>query len=179
MGIIVVMTLIAVAGTWNRTSAGGLPGLVIGGIVFVIFVVVYSILLPRLEFLPPQAVMRTRRRTVPFAAVAVIKFHRGRAGTWIDFIGDDSRSLARMSIGGSLFATPTSEQWAALRHLIHSAAVDGGVSFVEQPTSGKVVDPRWAIGIIDAQIAWRLAGHRSTGGRAPAASLVTTSIMLR
>lgn len=178
MGIILPVTVIAVAGTWDRTPADRLYVLGIGGSVAWLFIVVRAVLLPRLDILPAQEAIRTRRHTVPFSAIAVIDFTRHhRSGVWADFIGDDGRRLARMSIADTLFATPTSEQWAALRHAIRSAANARGASLSRQPTApGNWLSPGSAIDIVDAQIVW---GHRSSERRAPAASLMKASIAIR
>ena len=73
--------------------------------------------LPSLTIFPSGQLIRTRRRVVPYAAVAAIDFRRPeQAGIWVNFIGGDRRRpFARWAIDETLMAPAGVEQWVALR----------------------------------------------------------------
>lgn len=73
--------------------------------------------LPSLTIFSSGQLIRTRRRVVPYAAVAGIDFRRPeQAGIWVNFIGDERRRpLARLAIDETLMAPAGVEQWVALR----------------------------------------------------------------
>ncbi|USQ80987.1 hypothetical protein NF556_04885 [Ornithinimicrobium faecis] len=179
MGIVAPMTVVTVIGIWDREPGGGLVGLGIGAAVALLFCVVRAVFLPRLTIDLAQGVLRARTRTAPFSAIAVIEFVSEKAGVWATFIDDDGRKLARMSVANTMFAPPTSEQWAALGQVIHLAAIARGASLAQQPPApGIWVSPARAIDILQAQTAWCSAGHRSSGRQAPAAELTHASVAL-
>ncbi len=180
LAIVLAMTVILMIGTRGREPGGALIGLAIGTSVAALFCVVRAVLLPRLMIDLPHGVLRTRTGAVPFTRIAVIDVVKEKAGVWAAFSGDDGRTLARMSVADTMFAPPTSDQWAALGQVIQSAATSRGVSLEAQPrAAGNWVSPADAIAIIDAQAAWCSAGQRSSDRRAPATALVKSSIALR
>ncbi|MGO1410193.1 hypothetical protein [Microbacterium sp.] len=179
MGINALVTLIAVAGTYEDAPGGIGFGLGVGLSIAVLFILVRAVLLPRLEIRVAEGSLRTRRRTIPFSAVSSISVtNPTRAGVWGAFIGHDGKVLARMSIAGSLFAAATSEQWGALGRMMASmpggANRDGGMN-----ASARALSSASAIEIVQAQAAWCRMGHRSDASRAPAAALHGTTISFR
>lgn len=178
LAIVCPMAVILMLGTWEREPGGAFLGLGIGVLVAALFCVVRAVL-PRLVIDLAQGVLRTRTRTAPFSTIAVIEFVSEKAGVWATFLGDDGRKLARMSVADTMFAPPTSEQWAALRQVVQSAVMSRGVSLEQQPSaSGKWLSPARVLDIVEAQTAWCRAGHRSGARQAPAAELRGASVSL-
>lgn len=178
LAIVCPLTVILMIGTWEREPGGALVGLGVGALMAVIFCLVRA-LLPRLVIDLAHGVLRTRTREEPFSAIAGIEFVSEKAGVWATFIGDDGRKLARMSVADTMFAAPTTEQWAALRQVVHSAVIARGVAPEQQPSaSGKWLSPGRVLDIVEAQTAWCLAGHRSGARRAPAAELRGVSVSI-
>lgn len=176
-----VMGVIAVVGpVMFLGSAPSGPGLIVGlGLCLVVagmFILTKVLLLPRLEFLPASGALRNRRHTVPFSAIARIIIRRERAGVWVRFVSDDDRTLARMSLGESLCAKPTSEQWMALGHAISSAAHARGVPPTAVSDHRYAMAPGHAADIATAQAIWLLRGHDKPE---PAKSLLPAVIDLR
>lgn len=176
-----VLAVIAVVGPITFLGAGSSgPGPVVGvGLCLVvagIFILARLLLLPQLEFLPARGALRTRRRTVPYASISSITIRRRTAGVWAQFVADDDRTLARMSLAESLCAKPTSEQWLALGHAISSAAQARGVPPTAVSDHRYAMPPGHAAETALAQSAWLLGGH---GKPAPATSLVPAVIDLR
>lgn len=148
--------------------------------------------LPRLTISPAEQLIRTRRRVVPYAAVAAIDFRRPeKAGIWVNFIGDERRRpLTRLAIDETLMAPAGVEQWVAVRQIVVALAEDQGsephVGATLFPAEGRI--PPWqsrpvstaqAIDTLDAQIAWCAAGSRSGHRRAPMRALLGRVVVLR
>lgn len=163
-----------------QSNASPVPGLVICLVVAVLFFLARVFLLPRLEFLPAQGALRTRRRTVSYAGIAAIDIRRERraAGVWARFVADDGSTLTRMSLAASLCAKPTSEQWLARGHAISSAAHARGIPPTDVATDQRyAVAPGRAIEVAFAQADWLHGGRKR--GPAPAKSLERAVIDLR
>jgi hypothetical protein len=187
IGIIALWTTIAMLGS------GKPPGMIalIGLVVAALFMLTRAFL-PRLIISPAEQVICTRRRVVPYTAVAAIDFRRPqRAGIWVNFIGDERRRpLARLAIDETLMAPADVEQWAAVRQVVAAlVARQGSESHVGAglfPAEGRIparqsrpVPTAQAIGILDAQIAWCEAGNRSGHRRAPMRALFGRVVVLR
>ena len=186
IGIIALVTVIAMLGSGESPEAMALIGLGVA----VLFILTRA-MLPRLTISPAEQVIRTRRRAVPYTAVAAIDFRRPqRAGVWANFIGDERRPLARLTIDESLMAPADVEQWAAVRQILVALVArqgseshgGAGLSFAE----GRI--PAWqsrpmptaqAIDILEAQIAWCEEGNRSGHRRAPMRALLGRVVVLR
>lgn len=181
MGIIAAFVPVFVLGDGDRSVDGWGAGIGIGAVAAAIFIGVRGLALPRLEILPAEGVLRTRRRTVPFHAIADVEMPgQSQSGVWANFRGDDDALLARMSIARSLFAEPTASQWAALQHTVHAAAVARGVPLAQRrAASGGSWTVGDAIAVLDAQEAWVRAGHRSHAKGAPARSLEGARIQIQ
>lgn len=174
MAILGVVTLIAVAALWSSGPAEAVPVLGIGVIAVVIVVAVRAFVLPSLEINLTDGVLRARRRTTRLSALTAVSItDHGRAGVWAEFAGVDGKRVARMSISGTLFASPDSVQWTALRYAIHQAAGSGGAwPGMPAPIPDGQISAGAVLEILDAQISWCQAGNRSASRRAPAAALI-------
>lgn len=186
IGIIALVTLIAMLGSGESPGAMALIGLGTAAL----FMLTRAIL-PRLTISPAEKLIRTRRRVVPYTAVAAIDFRRPqKAGIWAYFISNDRRRpLARLAIDETLLAPAAVEQWVAVRQIVDLVAGQGTGSHVGQelfPDGGRI--PAWqgrpvpsaqAIDILDAQIAWCEAGNRSGHRRAPMRALLGRTVVLR
>ncbi len=187
IGIIALVTVIAMLGSGESPWAMALIGLGAAAL----FMLTRAAL-PRLTISPAEQLIRTRRRVVPYTAVAAIDFRRPeKAGIWVNFIGDQRRRpLARLAIDETLMAPAKVEQWAAVRQMLvalvtgqgRESHVGAGLSAAE----GRI--PAWrsrpvptaqAIDILDAQIAWCEAGNRSGHRRAPMRALLGRVVVLR
>lgn len=176
-----VLAVIAVVGPITFLGAGPSdPGPIVGvGLCLVvagIFILARLLLLPQLEFLPARGALRTRRRTVPYASISSITIRRRTAGVWAQFVADDGATLARMSLGESLCAKPTSEQWWALGQAISSAAQARGVPPTAVSDHRHAMAPGRAVDIALAQSAWLRRGRDTPE---PATTLVPAVIELR
>ncbi len=186
MGIIALLTMIAMLGSGQAPWAMALIGLGTAAL----FMLTRAIL-PRLTISPAEQLVRTRRRVVPYRALAAIHFRSPqKAGIWAElFSNDHKRPLARLTIDESLMAPATVEQWAAVRHMVALVAGQGSDSHVgAEPLSesgrvpgrhGRPMPPAQAIGILDGQIAWCEAGNRSGHRRAPMRALLGRAVVLR
>lgn len=186
IGIIALVTAIAMLGSGESPWTIALVGLGAAAL----FMLTRAIL-PRLTISPAEQLIRTRRRVVPYGAVAAIDFRRPeKAGIWVNFIGDERRRpLARLAIDESLMAPATVEQWAAVRQMVALTAGQGSGPHAGAglfSAEGRI--PAWrsrpvstaqAIDILDAQIAWCEAGNRSGHRRAPIRALLGRVVVLR
>ena len=176
MGVVSLMTLLAMAGARDLPTLGALG---IGVFVAVLLILLRVRALPRLEILVAEGALRTRRGTVPFSAIANVRFaNEFRAGVWATFTADDGTTLARMSLADTMYAVPTAEQWAALGATIRGAAVARGVAPEAQPATGSWVCPAKALDVLGRQVAWCRAGHRSSSRHAPATALRSHALAL-
>lgn len=181
IGVTLLLTLFGVAQGWATGSGkGAAVGLLIGASVGVIFLVTRAVLLPQLSIDLERGRLRTRFRTIPFYAVAVVRFEAyGRPGSWADFMDADGRVLARMALADTFFATPTAAQWHALRCTIASASAVGGYRSAQTPlrhSSWVPVDA--AVQALDAQASWCAAGKRSSSRHAPVTAFYGTHVAL-
>lgn len=185
MGLVALIAALAAVGSGRPPWAAALIG--------VGMVLVYTLTragLPRLTILPAEQGIRTRRDTVPFAAIAAIDL-RGprRPGIWARFVDDERRTLGRLSIAESLLAPATTEQWVALRQIVAAAAGRGRISPPDprlwsnagRPPgwSGDPMSADEALAVLDAQISWCEAGRRPHHRRAPMKALVSRVVILR
>lgn len=169
-----VVTLLVMA------SEHPVPGLGLGAFVATVFVLLRALALPRLEILVSEGALHTRRRTVPFSAIARVQItNESRAGVWATFTADDNTTLARMALADTLFAVPTADQWEALAAAIRGAAVARGVAPQSRPATGSWVCPAEALDVLERQVAWCRAGHRSSSRQAPATALRSHGIALQ
>lgn len=174
MAFLPIVAFGAAQGEPGRTLAG----LAVGGGVAALFVLTRALILPKLVIDLGAGVLRTRRDTIPFAAVALVRFARnGKSGVWAEFVDDRGKAVARMSIADTLYAAPTAEQWAALGGMVSATAAarrDGWPRDPAAPTAPAAE----AAAIMRAQSAWVMAGHRSSARGAPASALDRTTVPL-
>lgn len=146
-------------------TAEGAAGLLMGVITLTVMGSVRFVM-PRLEFNLRQGLIRSRRGSVPFSAVARVEMrshHRG-AGTWLYLKGDGGQTLGTMAIHSTLCAPPDVQQWAALRHVLHSSAVTRGAG-TYRPWHQLPIDE--VLRVLDAQVAWCKDGNKPSSSSAP------------
>lgn len=178
MSILMAFLPIVALGAAQGEPGRGLAGLAIGGGVAALFVLTRALLLPKLAIDLGVGVLRTRRDTIPFAAVALLRFARQhKSGVWAEFVDDRGKVVARMSIADTLYAAPTAEQWAALGVMVSATATARGAGRTPDPAASTIPAAE-AAAIMRAQSAWVMAGHRSAARGAPASALDRTTVPL-
>lgn len=176
--VLVVVCLVA-AVVAGRAQLPVWAGFGIGAALIVLIILVRLRILPRLEILVADGLLRTERHTVPFSQIAEVRFSpRHHSERWASFLAEDGTTLAKMALANTMFATPTAEQWAGLHAAIRGAGIARGVHPDAQPPLPGHWPPGRALDVLADQVEWCRAGHRSTSLRAPARALRWQAIVL-
>lgn len=176
--VLVGLLVAATAASLAKDSPGPVLVFGISGLLFGLSV---RLLLPRLQFDHAQGVLRTRRwaTPAPYTTIAGVRVWSAKSGAWADIIGVDGRRLARMALANTWFAAPDARQWDALRHALRTAAAAGPAGTTRPPRGHRPEVPVGeALRILDAQVAWGLAGGRPDR-HAPWRTLHSTTVVVR
>lgn len=177
--IVLVLGVGAMGAIDDGSPLSWIPG-ALTGLIGAVSIVVIRICMPRLTLLLSRGLLRARSREAPFAAIAAARFtSHYRAGDWVQLVDDHGRTLGRMAIGSTMLAAAGAEQWAALRHALHVAAIARRAPARPAPGAQQHAMPIGeAIALLDAQVAWCSSGGRSGSSRAPIARLMDTTVSL-
>lgn len=179
-GTVVAVVIIGLIGSEAPIDAV----LITSGATAALILLCYA-LSPRVTISIAEGTVRSKKGTFPFSAIAEVRFiHWSRAGHSAEFFREDGKRLATVALTRTVFATATTEQWIALRHVVRAAASarsnrpktkplppPGSISPLRFPLNVKIFTLDHVLHILDAQINWVMAGKKPSSQKAPFATL--------